>query len=159
VRAARPDVRTLCVLWGGDGTAPGGAPNAKEWIGMTDSTTNTGMTRPEVFAELASRGADRAVVEFSGGNDEGGPDSITLYKGESGVGGLSASAYAGADSTAEERADAELVASLSQPIYDAYGGFDGDFDVNGEVIWDAEEKTVQMIRDERSDYEHSEDYL
>jgi hypothetical protein len=125
---------------------------------MTDSTAKTGMTRPEVFAELASRGADRAVVEFSGGNDEGGPDSITLYGGEAPVCTLSVWPYE-RDATSEKKADARLADALSDPVFEAYGTFAGDFDVTGEVIWDVEEKTVQMIRDERSDYEHSEDYL
>jgi hypothetical protein len=52
-----------------------------------------------------------------------------------------------------------LADALSDPVFEAYGTFAGDFDVTGDVIWDVEEKTVQMIRDERSDYEHSEDYL
>jgi hypothetical protein len=113
------------------------------------------MTRTQVFAELASRGADRALVEFSGGNDEGGPDSIALHRGEAPVCTLSVWPCE-RDAT---KADARLADALSDPVFEAYGTFAGDFDVTGEVIWDAEAKTVQMIRDERSDYEHSEDYL
>ncbi len=125
---------------------------------MSDST-KTDMTRAQVFEELASRGADRAVLEFSGGNDEGGPDTITLYKGEGRVGGLSPSAYAGVDSTAAQKAEAELVAWLSQPIYDQYGGFDGDFDVYGELIWDVAKRSVEIVGEERSEYSHFEDLL
>jgi hypothetical protein len=125
---------------------------------MTDSTSKTGMTRTQVFAELASRGADRALVEFSGGNDEGGPDSISLCRGEALVCTLSVWPSE-RDATTENKVDAWLADALSDPVFEAYGTFAGDFDVTGEVIWDAEAKTVQMIRDERSDYEHSEDYL
>ena len=116
------------------------------------------MTRAEVFAELARRGADRALVEFSGGNDEGGPDSITLFRQDASI----CTQYAwpsGRDATADQQADVRLVDALSAPVFEAYGTFAGDFEVAGEVIWDVGERTVQMIRDERSDYEHSEDYL
>jgi hypothetical protein len=115
------------------------------------------MTRNEVFAELSSRGADRAVVEFSGGNDEGGPDSITLFVGEEEFSSLSA--WPTGARSAEEQAEDRLADGLSALVFEAYGTFAGDFDVTGEVIWDVESKTVQMIRDERADYEHSEDYL
>jgi hypothetical protein len=125
---------------------------------MSESTKKTGMARAEVFAELASRGADRAVVEFSGGNDEGGPDSITLYRGETQVCTLSVWPCE-QDATTTQKAGTRFVDSLSDPVFEAYGTFAGDFDVTGQVIWDVEEETVQMIRDERSDYEHSEDYL
>jgi hypothetical protein len=117
------------------------------------------LDRPGAFAELARLGADRAVVEFSGGNDEGGPDSITLYQGENNVSALSPSAYAGLNASAAQKAEADLVACLSQPIYDQFGGFDGDFDVYGELIWDVAAQTVHMLRDERSEYEHIEEWL
>jgi hypothetical protein len=126
---------------------------------MTRDTDNARMTRQHIFADLASRGADRAVLRFSGGNDEGGPDTITLYKGEDRVGALSPSAYAGVDSTASQKAEAALVAWLSQPIYDQYGGFDGDFDVYGELIWDVTERTVQIVGEERSEYSHFEELV
>jgi hypothetical protein len=125
---------------------------------MTDSTAKTGMTRAEVFAELVRRGADRALVEFSGGNDEGGPDAITLCTGEAPVCTLCLWPCE-SDPTAEQLADARLADALSDPVFEIYGTFAGDFDVSGEVIWNVGDTTVQMIRDERSDYEHSEDYL
>ena len=116
------------------------------------------MTRQQVFAALSSRGASRAVVEFSGGNDEGGPDAITLFAGQDPLCTLPAWPPGG-EVTATEKADAELADALSDPVFEQYGTFAGDFDVTGEVIWDVQERTVQMIRDERSDYEHSEAYL
>jgi len=120
-------------------------------------STEPHMTRSEVFGALASRGADRVVVAFSGGNDEGGPDSITLYVGEEEVATLST--WPTGTRTAEEQAEDRLADALSEPVFDEYHTFAGDFDVTGEVIWDIESKTVQMIRDERSDYEHSEGYV
>lgn len=123
---------------------------------MSESTEKTGMTRPEVFAELASRGADRAVVSFSGGNDEGGPDSIALQRGDEEIRTLPT--WAGEGDTAA-KADAQLADALSDPIFEEYGTFAGDFDVTGEVIWDLDGETVAMVRDERSEYEHLEDYV
>jgi hypothetical protein len=115
----------------------------------------TKLDRPSAFAELTRLGADRAVVEFSGGNDEGGPDAITLFRGENALRTLPTWWQAGDP----EKHLVALSDVLSEPVFQAYGSFAGDFDVTGEVIWDLAEKTVQMIRDERSDYEHSEDYV
>jgi hypothetical protein len=119
--------------------------------------TESRMTRAQVFAELRTRGADTAVVMFSGGNDEGGPDSITLYRADEQMRTLS-TYQCDADTTSAE-ADVPLADALSDPVFEAYGTFAGDFDVTGEVIWEVESETVQMIRDERADYEHFEDYL
>jgi hypothetical protein len=124
---------------------------------MSGLTEKAGMTRAEVFAELESRGADRAVVMFSGGNDEGGPDSIALHKGEEEIRALPT--WAGEDDTATAKADAQLADALSDPVFEAYGTFAGDFDVTGEVVWDLDGETVAMVRDERSEYEHLEDYV
>lgn len=121
---------------------------------MSDNEVKA-LNRGEVFAQLASRGADRAVVRFSGGNDEGGADAVDLYREQQHLCTISAwSSHEDATS-----ADAPLVDALSQPVFKAYGTFAGDFDVTGEVIWDVKAQTVQMIRDERCDYEHSEEYL
>jgi hypothetical protein len=113
------------------------------------------LDRAGAFATLTRLGADRAVVEFSGGNDEGGPDTITLFKGEDALRTLPTWWQPG-------DAEKDLVAlsdALSDPVFEAYGTFAGDFDVTGEVIWDVPAKTVQMIRDERSDYQHLEELL
>ena len=55
--------------------------------------------------------------------------------------------------------DAELADALSDPVFKEYGGFAGDFDVTGEVIWETEGETVKLAKDERANYEHSETYL
>ncbi len=113
------------------------------------------LNRAGAFAALADMGADRAVVEFSGGNDEGGPDAVTAFKGEEVIRTLPTWWQA----EDPERHLVALTDALSAPVYEVYGTFAGDFDVSGEVIWDVEAKTVQMIRDERSHYEHSEDFV
>jgi hypothetical protein len=38
------------------------------------------MTVEQAFEELRLRGANHAVVDFSGGNDEGGADDVRLYR-------------------------------------------------------------------------------
>jgi hypothetical protein len=113
------------------------------------------LDRAKAFTALARLGADRAVVAFSGGNDEGGPDAITLFSGEEELRTLPTWWQSG-------DAEKELVPlsdALSTPVFEAYGTFAGDFAVDGQVIWDVTEKTVRLIRDERSDYQHSEDYV
>jgi hypothetical protein len=114
------------------------------------------MSRSAVFAALKSRGADRAVVAFSGGGDEGGPDSITLYTGEQELSTLPT--WPGTSKDAVDT-DIELADALSDPISKEYGSFAGDFDVTGEVIWQTEGETVKLTKDERANYEHSEDYV
>ena len=37
-----------------------------------------------------------------------------------------------------------LAEALSQPVYDEYGGFAGEFEVEGRVIWDVSKATVSM---------------
>lgn len=123
----------------------------------SDATQPTKLDRAEAFAALTRMGADRAVVEFRGGNDEGGPDSITRYTGEQQIASLSS--WPTGTRTREEQAEDRLADALSGPVFDRYHTFAGDFDVTGEVIWKVEHKTVQMVRDERSDYEHSERWL
>jgi hypothetical protein len=113
------------------------------------------LDRAGAFAALVRLQADRAVVEFSGGNDEGGPDSIAVFKGDQTVRTLPTWWQPG---DADEHLGV-LSDALSAPVFEIYGTFAGDFEVSGEVIWDVHTRTVQMIRDERSDYEHSEDYL
>jgi len=117
------------------------------------------MTRAVVFDALKSRGADRAVVAFSGGGDEGGPDSITLFIGEEELSTLSLLGHNGETSKDAVDTDEELVDALSEPIFDEYHGFAGDFDVMGEVVWEIDGNTVKMVKDERASYEHSEAYL
>jgi len=114
------------------------------------------MSRTAVFTALRLRGADRAVVAFSGGGDEGGADSITLYAGEQELSQLSLYTHFG---EAPVNPDVELADALSDPVNKEYGSFDGDFDVEGEVIWETEGETVMLVKDERESYEHSEVYL
>lgn len=45
---------------------------------MSPTATEHFLNEEDVYDEVAARGAERAVVSFSGGNDEGGVDRIAL---------------------------------------------------------------------------------
>lgn len=114
------------------------------------------MTRDEVFAELERRNAARAVVEFSGGNDEGGADRVTLHdEDDVEIAELQEDlpcyvyddahkAHVPYEPTDDEEADARLAETLTAPVYDEYSGFAGDFSVEGRVVWDVASRTVSM---------------
>lgn len=117
------------------------------------------MDRGEVFEALAERGATKAVVEFSGGNDEGGADGIVLYDGDEETGTVEQyfgfvyhrgenGGWTSRPLTDAERREDELAEALAAPVYDEYSGFAGDFSVSGVVEWDVEAKTVTMSGEE-----------
>jgi hypothetical protein len=108
------------------------------------------LTKAEVFEELRRRGAGLAIVEFSGGGDEGGADSVRLYR--------EATAEAiDCDKPLEELPtypnwqqgpvhDVEnaLIAALVDPMENEYGSFAGDFHVQGTIAWDVAKETCIM---------------
>lgn len=118
------------------------------------------MERSEVFKAIKERGATQAVVRFSGGNDEGGADSVELYgPGPIGYGKSPAEHIASLQPySVENGPDESLVDALIQPIEDRYAGFGGDFYVSGDLTWDAEAGTVTMDKSE-SEYVHSTEAL
>lgn len=112
---------------------------------------------------LRSRGIVKAEVSFSGGNDEGGVEEITLIDG-AGVESNFEISYGGGYSYVNGRyqrddsaltEDQKLSIALQKPVDDAYGSFAGDFNVYGSVIFDTVKNTVTMSKSESSysDYE------
>jgi hypothetical protein len=101
------------------------------------------MTRAEVFERLRELGAVAAVVPFHGGYDEGFIEGISLKDAEGNAVAVIHEDYYG---NAEEPFEGAhgLAEALSQPVYDEYGGFAGQFEVEGRVIWDVSEATVSM---------------
>jgi hypothetical protein len=86
-------------------------------ISNPDSHQPAKLDRRSVFAALEALGADRALVEFSGGNDEGGPDSIALLRGEETLRTLPLPWH-----SAEEDKDLVVLAdALSGPVFEVYG--------------------------------------
>lgn len=123
------------------------------------------MIKARVWQLLAARGATKAVVEFSGGNDEGGTDSITLITPladpnlEPATIGL-VIWYGGYNGIEPTNEDQELSGLLQGPIDDEYGSFGGDFHVDGTLTWDRIAGTVKMEKTETVDsYETSEEEL
>lgn len=117
------------------------------------------ISRNEVMHRLRERGATSAMVEFSGGNDQGGADRIVLYRGEEEIGELQEYYPEHAFDQEEkrwirtplpevERRESELAEALSEPVYETYGGFSGDFDVSGVVVWDVSADEVRMDGEE-----------
>lgn len=118
------------------------------------------MENAEVFEKLRELGAVKAVVEFSGGNDEGGAEDIALYDaaGER-IGEVDGDPpgvcwdpeqerFVEVPITPEQRIEAELAEVLEAPVYEEFGSFAGDFSVGGQVTWDAKERTVTMSGEE-----------
>ena len=101
------------------------------------------MTRAEVFGRLRELGAVAAVVPFNGGYDEGFVEGITLRGAEgSAVAVIHEDCYGEAEEPFEGAH--RLAEALSQPVYDEYGGFAGEFEVEGRVVWDVPKATVSM---------------
>jgi hypothetical protein len=117
------------------------------------------MTKQEAMGKLRERGATRAVVEFSGGNDQGGADRICLYNGEEEICEIQEhyphyhfdqekKEWIKVPLPEDEYAEAELCEALTRPVYQTYGTFAGDFDVDGKVVWDVESDEVWMKGEE-----------
>lgn len=89
-----------------------------------------------IYATIRDLGATRAVVAFSGGHDEGGPDDVRLFDDEREL---------------PTDHDWELYERLGEPIYDEYGGFAGQYHVSGELRIDAVEETMALATLEGAD--------
>ena len=101
------------------------------------------MTRAEVFGRLRELGAVAAVVPFNGGYDEGYDEGITLRGAENSAVAVIHEDYYGDAKELFEGAH-RLAEALSRPVYDEYGGFAGEFEVEGRVVWDVPKATVRM---------------
>lgn len=91
------------------------------------------MTRQELFAAMQAQGYSKVVAHFSGGHDEGGVDSVTAYRGDEEID--LGEAYNSSDS---------IVKYLVDAVGGRYGGFAGDFYVDGNVTADLLARTVEM---------------
>lgn len=78
-----------------------------------------------VFKHLKSMKVSHVVVTFSGGNDEGCVDEITLYDKANENDGVEL----------QEEDFSNLYAYLSSPVYDEYGSFATEFSTIGTVTW------------------------
>jgi len=115
------------------------------------------LTRSDVFRILRERGVGLAVVEFSGGGDEGGVQGIELFSssgnkmpdldedyGETAF-NRNTNAY---EQIRQPSADCVLADAMGQPIYDRYGSFAGEFSVSGTIEYDVEKETIKLKKSE-----------
>ena len=94
-------------------------------------------TKEWVWAEMEKRGAINATIEFSGGHDEGGADSITLTMGDGSKESLETW-------RAENDDEGRLITYLQDQLYDRWGSFAGEFSVYGTIEWDVTERKVVL---------------
>ncbi len=115
------------------------------------SKNNPFNTREKIFSELAKRNAATVEVSFSGGNDEGSVNRIRLLDADGNEINVLEEAYISSEydentkswkPAREMTRDEMLAEALSQPVYDKYGGFGGDFSVDGKICWDVKERKV-----------------
>lgn len=112
------------------------------------------LSRFQVWTLLKHLGATEATVRFSGGNDEGGPDEISLtVRGQR----IELSQHYSfvtwdpntnsyqppAPLAPEAQAEAHLADALVQPVYDRYGNFAGEYYVQGTIRWDVSTQRVE----------------
>lgn len=104
---------------------------------------NLGMQR------LRARQVVQAIVEYSGGNDNGGVDRIVLRQKDGTEVTLEQHAeYAwqtrqNRTLAPHEKADNELYEALADPVYEEWGSFAGEFYTSGTYVWDVEENKVR----------------
>jgi len=98
-----------------------------------------GFDKALVFREMATRKVVRAEVEYSGGNDEGGADTIRLFH---------------EDGHKEELEPYDntdvLIDQLSELPGLEYGSFAGDFSVSGTFVVDLATRSIKMDGQESS---------
>lgn len=125
------------------------------------------MSRDAVFAALKAKGASKVEVHYGGGNDEGGVHDIYLYDAAGKKIGEMQEYYGGTSiwdeatktyKPAEPPSDEQrLSETLCAPVYDKYGGFAGDFYVDGIVTWDVENRKVNDHGTEQVSHDESFD--
>ena len=115
------------------------------------SKNNPFNTREKIFRELIRCNVATVEVPFSGGNDEGSVSRIRLFNADGAEIQVLEEAYIPSEydektkswkPTREMTRDEMLAEALSRPVYDKYGGFAGDFSVDGKVCWNVKERKV-----------------
>lgn len=111
------------------------------------------LTKKEMWAELKNRNVAKAIVDFSGGGDEGGVESVTLYDKDNKQIGTLQESHPPQTWDSEKRCwvlnreltmDEKLVNTLAQPVYDKYYTFAGEYYVTGQVEYDVENQQSKM---------------
>jgi hypothetical protein len=127
------------------------------------------LTKPEVLAELKNRGIAKVAIDFSGGNDEGGPESTVATRADGEAVALPERAYVGFTLNRDTRQweaarefegqaarDQALMVALEGPIHDHWGGFAGEFSVQGTLTWTTATGEAKLVYSES--VQHYEDH-
>jgi hypothetical protein len=102
------------------------------------------MNKANVFQHLRNLNIHRVDVDFSGGGDEGGPEAISITTLDGKTHQISPYSYTKEISQENIITNADVIESLSGPIYEKYGTFAGEFYVNGTLVWDVGARNVYM---------------
>lgn len=138
------------------------------------------VNKPRGFEILRQKGIAKAVLTFSGGNDEGGVDEIRLiavdeawnqtvtqldpHWGEYTEYVWDAEKQQHVEKpkppkTPEDVLNEELAEILCAPVEVEFGSWCGDFSAYGTLTWDVAEGTVRMDKEVQSGYDsHSSDW-
>lgn len=109
------------------------------------------LSQKQVFDTLERLGVARVCVEYSGGHDEGGVDSISCLnsageKLEIGLPEWVVETSWNDDKQsyeAKELSETEqLYIALCEPVCLRWGGFAGEFHVHGRLTWDVESREI-----------------
>ena len=117
---------------------------------MTENDKN------KIFDMITKMGFIGGTVIFTGGNDEGGVESIMLRTNDSekelkeseGARTIYDQQLKKYRKLGDETEEDILYELMSKPVYDEYGSFAGEFYVSGEIYFDCEKRTVLMTGNE-----------
>lgn len=96
------------------------------------------LTRDQVFDQLAALGLASVRMGFYGGHDEGNVEDVKCLDAD------------GHDVDVEIDEPSDLYDALCQPIYDRYGGFDGDPEIWGELVWTVADRSLVIEGSEKN---------
>ena len=127
-----------------------------------------GQLKRKGLNKLRKMNVAKAIVSYSGGNDDGGSEGIRTILNDGTTGEIKehylqgeyipGKGYVTPDDYPEEvREEAHLADILVAPVYRMWGSFAGEFYVDGEVFWDTKANKVTVHQDyEESNSTHEE---
>lgn len=120
--------------------------------------------RDRLTEAFNQRGIVRASVDFSGGNDEGGADAILFMDADGNEVDVDRGyhyarrnidgKWVEVELTDAEKEQNEFISLVEAPIYWRWGSFAGDFNVDGTMHYNINEKQYCSMDYNESSYEH-----
>ena len=87
-------------------------------------------TKIQALEMLKTLNCTKVVIHYEGGNDEGFIEHIIFHKED------------GTTEQVDEEYSDEFHRVLCSPVYEAYGSFAGDYNVDGKLTWDVSKQTI-----------------